>query len=388
VTAVETAIVGGGPAGAAAAAGLARVGREVVLIERAAGPHHKVCGEFLGPVTLAQLGRLGIDPSGLGAVEIDRLALTASRTAIVPLPFRALSLSRYRLDEELLGRAAQAGAEVRQGIAVRAAASSLKGWRLRCSDGSMVQCRNLVLATGKWPVRGIANQRDRSLVGLKMHLQLAAATAVAATGRVELFLFAGGYAGLEPVEGGAFNLCLVLARRIAAGIGSGWPALADWLVATSPALGERLAGATACWGRACAVVCPTGGMLPPPANAAQAGLYPIGDRLAHIPPFAGDGLAIALASAELAVHHLRSGSASAAYFDEARRLTAPTIRRAAAMILPARLRAGRAVIAGAAAHAPGLIRQLALRTRIAAANRTGARVAGDEAEGVWHVARP
>mgnify|MGYP001597537187 FL=1 len=41
---IETIIVGGGPAGTATACGLASMGREGMLVERAAAPHHKVCG--------------------------------------------------------------------------------------------------------------------------------------------------------------------------------------------------------------------------------------------------------------------------------------------------------------------------------------------------------
>jgi flavin-dependent dehydrogenase len=43
----ETLIVGGGLAGGAAATLLARGGERVTLFEREAGPHDKVCGEFL-----------------------------------------------------------------------------------------------------------------------------------------------------------------------------------------------------------------------------------------------------------------------------------------------------------------------------------------------------
>ena len=41
---VEIVIVGGGPAGSATASGLAALGRDVMLIERTAKPHNKVCG--------------------------------------------------------------------------------------------------------------------------------------------------------------------------------------------------------------------------------------------------------------------------------------------------------------------------------------------------------
>lgn len=62
MTRAETVIVGGGPAGSATASGLAALGRDVVLIERTAKPHNKVCGEFLSVETQTQLQRLGVDP--------------------------------------------------------------------------------------------------------------------------------------------------------------------------------------------------------------------------------------------------------------------------------------------------------------------------------------
>jgi len=105
---VETVIIGGGPAGAATACSLASMGREAVLVERASAPHHKVCGEFLSIETQAQLHRLGVDPIALGAVPIDHVAVYSSaRGVTADLPFRALSLSRYWLDQALLRRAAR-----------------------------------------------------------------------------------------------------------------------------------------------------------------------------------------------------------------------------------------------------------------------------------------
>src|SRR5258707_15675800 len=74
----ETVIVGGGPAGSATACGLAALGRDVMLIERAAGPPHKVCGEFLSLETQPQLQRLGVDPPALGAAPIGPGALYSS----------------------------------------------------------------------------------------------------------------------------------------------------------------------------------------------------------------------------------------------------------------------------------------------------------------------
>ena len=117
---IETVIVGGGPAGAATACGLASMGREVMLVERAGAPHHKVCGEFLSIETQAQLRRLGVDPISLGAMPIDHVAVYSSaRSVMAELPFRALSLSRYRLDDALLCRAQERGAQVKRSVSVR-----------------------------------------------------------------------------------------------------------------------------------------------------------------------------------------------------------------------------------------------------------------------------
>src|SRR5260370_24852340 len=123
MTRAETVIVGGGPAGSATACGLAALGRDVMLIERTAKPHHKVCGEFLSVETQTQLQRLGVDPSALGALPIEQVAVySSSRSVTSALPFRALSLSRYRLDDGLLRRAPNRGARVKSNGAVESGA--------------------------------------------------------------------------------------------------------------------------------------------------------------------------------------------------------------------------------------------------------------------------
>ena len=56
----DVVVVGGGPAGAAAAARLAAGGFRTVLIDRASFPRDKVCGDFVGPMALAELADLGV----------------------------------------------------------------------------------------------------------------------------------------------------------------------------------------------------------------------------------------------------------------------------------------------------------------------------------------
>ena len=83
-------VIGGGIAGAALAAHLAQAGRAVLLVERRAGPHDKVCGEFISGEAALYLDDLGVDLAALGAVRMRVVRLAARRRmTTVPLPFPA-----------------------------------------------------------------------------------------------------------------------------------------------------------------------------------------------------------------------------------------------------------------------------------------------------------
>src|SRR5262249_31372381 len=102
----EVLVVGGGPAGAAAAALLGRRGRDVLLLERSRFPREKPCGEYLSPGVLDALGRLG----ALAAVEALEHArplgmrIRAGETAVELRypdengPRRALGVARTTFD--------------------------------------------------------------------------------------------------------------------------------------------------------------------------------------------------------------------------------------------------------------------------------------------------
>ena len=295
-------IVGGGPAGSAAAIALARAGIGAEVIERTDGPHDIVCGGFLGWDALAALERLGVDPAALGAREIRRLRLvSAARSVEVALPRPAAGLSRRTLDEAMLAAARQAGATVSRGRTVRAA--DLAERRIRLDDEEGLAGETLVLATGKHELRGAGRPVDISTrpLGLRASLTPGKALASALEGVIELHLYDGGYAGLLLQEDGRANLCLSASRdrlKEAGGIDALMARLAEEL----PAFADRLGGGEAGGWSAVSGV-PYGWR----ADGTTAGVYRVGDQAAVIASLAGDGIAIALESGVAAGRAIASG---------------------------------------------------------------------------------
>ena len=363
VKSIEVLIVGGGPAGSATAYWLAKSGCDVMVLERASGPRHKVCGEFLSIETQAHLSRLGIDPVALGAKPVDEVTLYAgSRRGTVALPFCALSLSRYCLDEAVLQRASRHGAEVKRGVSARRAERFASGWRVHCSDGEVIRCRTLVLATGKHALRGVDDWRNGAMVGLKLHLKLSPRSTETMRKRVELFLMPDGYSGLELVEGDVANLCVLLRRTAVPQ--ARWPNLRDYLASVSEDLGQRLRDGSPLWERPLAVVCPSGAYSHASPIEAEHALYRVGDRVAHIPPFTGDGLAIALTSAELAAAHVRNRQPPDVYRRAFRRRAASALLHASALSWMNETSFGRALMASAASRLPWVLQAAVRRTRL------------------------
>ncbi len=300
-------VVGGGLAGSAVAIRLARAGREVVLLEREAGAHDKVCGEFLSFEAIDSLRALGVEPLDLGAVSIDSLRVCiGARLSHTALPFVALSLSRRVLDEALLDRAVAAGAQVRRGVRATAADRRGDGWAVRTASGDMA-ASEVFLATGKHDLKGARRPpgRQNDLVGFKQHLRLTEPLGP----QVELHLFEGGYAGLEPVEDGVANLCLVVRKGVLAAAGGDWDTLLKRIRRQCPDLQARLDGAMSLTPRPLAIAAIPYGYV----RGQSDGLWRLGDQAAVIPSFAGEGMAIALHSAELAAAFALAGETPDAF---------------------------------------------------------------------------
>lgn len=107
-------VIGAGPAGAVAAAVLARGGAAVLLIERQALPRNKVCGGCVSAAALEGLRAIGIDVAGhlCGAQRLRRAVLMAGGVrAVAPLR-GGIGVSRAALDAALVREAVAAGAHL------------------------------------------------------------------------------------------------------------------------------------------------------------------------------------------------------------------------------------------------------------------------------------
>lgn len=311
-------VIGAGLAGSTAAYHLALRGYRVLLLEREGQPHHKVCGEFLSPETLPLLSEMGVNIEALGAVPITEAGLHSRRFYHkVPFDAPAASLSRLRLDEALLQRASEVGAELRRGVAVTHFEFSPEKQSYRVEAAKTFGSRALFLATGKHELKSapVRQGRERSALGFKLHLKLSEEARRRLDGKVELFFYRGGYAGLCAVEEGRANLCLILDKEIFKKVGGDFPAVLQYLQKENPSLQDYLREARPEWSKPLSIAnLPYGHVHRPEKSLARTETaektYLLGDQLAVIPSFTGSGMAIALWSGRQAAedfHRVQGG---------------------------------------------------------------------------------
>jgi menaquinone-9 beta-reductase len=273
----EITIAGGGLAGLALGLGLRRRGVPVTLHEAARYPRHRVCGEFISGVGESTLAELGL---------VEDLADAARHRGVVwfrrgrkilgdELPVPALGISRHRLDERLARRLREAGGTVVEG----------SRFPREARDG-------VVWAAGRRPTRG-------GWIGLKCHL-----LDFPMSRGLEMHLGGNGYLGLTPVEDGRVNACgLFRVDRALRAEGSGL--LLEYLRQGG---NRELAGRMAVAERDEASFLGVAGFRLGWQPDGE-GFCAIGDAAGMIPPFTGNGMSMALESAELALGPLAAWSA-------------------------------------------------------------------------------
>ena len=113
---VDVAVVGAGPAGAAAALAARRAGASVLLLDKADFPRDKPCGDGIAADAVDVLAGLGVTGVTDGYPAVERLRLIAPGGAEVarPLPRPAHTVPRRVFDERLVRAAVAQGAELRR----------------------------------------------------------------------------------------------------------------------------------------------------------------------------------------------------------------------------------------------------------------------------------
>ena len=291
---IDAIVIGAGPAGTAAAIGLARAEANVLLLERTRETGDALCGGFLSWQSLTRLEALGIDRAALGGQQVDRVRLFAgSRHSETSLPQAAMGVSRRRLDSVLQATAVAAGADMQRGVQ----ATTIDGATVKTRDGATLTAPSLFLAAGKHGFRGQPREpapwhQHDPVMGLRLRLPHHAALDRLIGEAVELHLFDRGYAGLVRQEDGSANLCLATHKSRLDEIGGDPASLLRTLGETHRVLGDGLAYADlSC--RIDAI-----GHVPYGWRTADTlpGLFRLGDQAGVIPSLAGEGMGLALAS--------------------------------------------------------------------------------------------
>jgi menaquinone-9 beta-reductase len=151
----DVAVIGAGPAGSMAGLVLARAGARVVLVDKAAFPRDKACGDLIGPRGVQVLDDLGVRLPGTERVgDMMRVVGPTGRSVRLPCrsgrtyPGHGVVLPRFVLDEALRTVALDAGCVART---ARAGAPILEDGRLvgfELSDGSRLRADALIGADG------------------------------------------------------------------------------------------------------------------------------------------------------------------------------------------------------------------------------------------------
>ena len=329
-------VVGGGPAGAAAAIRGRAAGLSVVLCDKSSFPRDKTCGDGLTTSALRLLERLGLDPTAVDGWEpVGDVALRSPSGRVVELPLPADGLfaavaPRAALDAALLDVAAHRGAEIRQDAALQSLVATAPGVEATVG-GEKVTARYVVAADGMYST-------VRRLTGASgPHLGEWHAFRQYFTGVPDRRLWVifepdlvPGYAWVVPVAGGRANVGFGLPRRPGVSVR---PMAAQWRdLLARPALRALLRGAE-----------PEGHhrAWPIPADLARAPLWSgrvlfAGDAAGATDPMTGEGIAQALvtgilAAEAIAADGLDPAAAGRRYEGAVRHHLAPDLRFAAAL---------------------------------------------------------
>jgi flavin-dependent dehydrogenase len=299
-------VIGGGPAGAMAALSLVRAGYSVCLVERRAFPRETLCGEFLSHEVIGIIRDLGIENGflQLGPTPITKFVLCPERGQIFSesLSFAAYGLKRGTFDSFLLNTAIEQGVHVLQPAEAEEVVRRGDGFEVRCrlSEGTQtLQSQWCIGAYGKTSpldkglLRPFAGTRTQ-LNGIKFHVPL---SLLEGMNDDEIRIYTGPemYCGVNPVNDGIATICFLERRR---GDDISPRARLRELAGANKHFAGLVRGQVMSEIDA-APIYGTGNIYFGPRNVVENGVLMVGDAARVISPLAGDGIGMALESAQL-----------------------------------------------------------------------------------------
>ena len=168
-------MIGGGPAGLAAAIAARMKGFDVLVADAARPPIDKACGEGLMPDSFAALARLGVRLDGEQSFEFHGIRFHGAGVSVAATfpEGRALGVRRTRLHELLIDRAQEVGVAMSWGTRVKGLSPETV-----VLDNAAVRCRWVIGADGqnsqvrRWA--GLdAIRRETTRYGFRRHYRIA-----------------------------------------------------------------------------------------------------------------------------------------------------------------------------------------------------------------------
>jgi flavin-dependent dehydrogenase len=273
-----------------------------VIVEAGTYPRHRVCGEFISGRGLEVLERLGLrtllEQAGTTTARTSRFYIGERSLPRHALPTPALCVSRFVMDAVLADEFRKLGGELHS--------------ETRWTDPLAQE--GVVRATGR-RVRG--EQVGARWFGLKAHV-----CNVTLEADLEMHFAANSYVGLCRLPGGEVNVC-GLFRRSKADSPLPLNAVARLSRESSDTLSDRLRHGV--WDEAS--FCSVGGLPFQGKLETATEEVRIGDAMAMIPPVTGNGMSMALESADLALDPLAEFAEGKLTWTQSRRTVATAHRR-------------------------------------------------------------